>query len=444
MDPLALRAKNALVAGDANATGQAYPGPWGSWQTIDAVEDPAPRARRALPAADGRYLYGRGVACLLQGISNGAEGVDVVGASVQVSQDGSALVGVGLADMGQGARTVCAQIASEVLGISAREDHGPAGRHRQRARLGPHGRLPQHHRGRQGGEDGRGGGEEVPRRHGGADVQGRGIRSSTSRDDFAVLTVDANARIPLRDVATAAYWTGLPPHAPRLLEGTRRGLRPRDPPGRRLHRLQLRHAPLRRAGRQRTRGRCEVLRHLACHDVGKVINPPGLEGQVEGGSLFGFGLAHLEEVLFRDGRIVNANFADYALPSIKDRLPTEAMAVEDPNPTGPFGAKGVGRAARGRGGGGLRQRRGRRHGRPVPPAAHHAAGHPARAGGGAHGKARREHDHADQKRPRRHLRAGRPARPRHRRRRRGRRGREDRGHRRDPRASRPATRSPAP
>jgi len=89
-------------------------------------------------------------------------------------------------------------------------------------------------------------------------------------------------------------------------------------------------------------GAVEVLRHLACHDVGKVINPLGLEGQIEGGSLFGFGLAHLEEVLFRDGRIVNANFADYALPSIKDRLPTEAMAVEDPNPTGPYGAKGVG------------------------------------------------------------------------------------------------------
>ena len=73
-----------------------------------------------------------------------------------------------------------------------------------------------------------------------------------------------------------------------------------------------------------------------------MINPLGLEGQIEGGSLFGFGLAHMEEVLFRDGRVINANFADYALPSIKDRLPNEALTVEDYNPTGPFGAKGAG------------------------------------------------------------------------------------------------------
>jgi len=161
------------------------------------------------------------------------------------------------------------------------------------------------------------------------------------RDGFAVLTVDAAARIPLSDVATAAYWTGYPlmnlafskapdasfdhaTHQGNVYIAYNYG----------THLFDVRvdtHT-----------GAVEVLRHLACHDVGKVINPMGFEGQVEGGSLFGFGLAHLEEVLFRDGRIINANFADYALPSVKDRIPTEAMAVEDPNPSGPFGAKGVG------------------------------------------------------------------------------------------------------
>jgi CO/xanthine dehydrogenase Mo-binding subunit len=161
------------------------------------------------------------------------------------------------------------------------------------------------------------------------------------RDGFAVLTVDANARIPLSDVATAAYWTGYPlmnlafskapdasfdhaTHQGNVYIAYNYG----------THLFDVRvdtHT-----------GAVEVLRHLACHDVGKVINPVGLEGQIEGASLIGYGLAHMEEVLFRDGRIINANFADYALPSVKDRLPTEAMAVEDPNPSGPFGAKGVG------------------------------------------------------------------------------------------------------
>ena len=81
-------------------------------------------------------------------------------------------------------------------------------------------------------------------------------------------------------------------------------------------------------------------------------------------------------MLFRDGRIVNANFADYALPSIMDRLPTEAMAVEDPNPTGPYGAKGVGEPPGGRGRGGVRQRGGRRHRHPVHRLPITRAGHP--------------------------------------------------------------------
>ena len=68
----------------------------------------------------------------------------------------------------------------------------------------------------------------------------------------------------------------------------------------------------------------------------------GVEGQVEGGALIGFGMAHLERIEHQGGRIQNANFADYAVPSIKDRLPTETIIVEDPNPTGPYGAKGVG------------------------------------------------------------------------------------------------------
>ena len=339
MDPLAIRLKNALKAGDANATGQTYEGSVGLVQTINAIEER--RSRLApLPRNDERWLYGRGVACLLQGISNGAEGVDVVGASVQVSQDGSALVSVGLADMGQGARTVCAQIASEVLGISlpmvtARQvdtdsvhDSGPTVASRTTTVGGQAVKLAA---------------TEV--RESLVAMAARMFKVDESlvvlQNDFAMLSVDANARIPLRDVATAAYWTGYPlmnlafskaPDAVFDHETHQGNVYIAYNYGTHLFDIRV----------DKHTGRVEVLRHLACHDVGKVINPMGLEGQIEGGSLFGFGLAHMEEVLFRDGRIINANFADYALPSIKDRLPTEAMAVEDPNPTGPYGAKGVG------------------------------------------------------------------------------------------------------
>ena len=339
MDPLELRLRNALKPGDQTATGQVYDRSVGLVETMRAIE--ARRHELVFPrGADDRWLYGRGVASLLQGISNGAEGVDVVGASVQVSQDGSALVSVGLADMGQGARTVCTQIASEILGISPSKvvaaqvdtdtvhDSGPTVASRTTTVGGMAVKIAA---------------AEVKKSL--VSMAARMFKVEETmvllQNDFAVLSVDQNARIPLKDVATAAYWTGYPlmhlafskaPDAVFDHETHQGNVYIAYNFGTHLMDLRI----------DRHTGRVEVLRHLACHDVGKVINPPGLEGQIEGGSLFGFGLAHMEEVLFRDGRILNANFADYALPSIKDRLPTEAMAVEDYNPTGPFGAKGVG------------------------------------------------------------------------------------------------------
>jgi CO/xanthine dehydrogenase Mo-binding subunit len=89
-------------------------------------------------------------------------------------------------------------------------------------------------------------------------------------------------------------------------------------------------------------GAVDVVHHTAAHDVGQVVNPDGAAGQVEGGSLIGFGLGHMEKIEYRDGVIQNPNFADYAVPSIKDRLPTETILVEDPTPNGPYGAKGIG------------------------------------------------------------------------------------------------------
>jgi CO/xanthine dehydrogenase Mo-binding subunit len=290
-------------------------------------------------AAD-RYRTGRGLACLLQGISNGAEGIDVVGASVQVSQDGSALIGVGLTDFGQGARTVYAQIAAEVLGISleritvrqvdtdAVHDSGPTVASRSTT-VGGMAVLKA--------------AREVARSL--VSMAALMFKCPEDRvalqDDCAVLAGDVPARIPLREVATAAYWTGLP-----------------------LMHLAFSRAPDARFDRETHQGdiyiaynfgthlmdvrvdtwtgKVEVLRHLAAHDVGQVVNPLGLEGQVEGGALIGFGLAHLERVETEGGHIRNANFADYAVPTILDRLPTETLAIEDPNPTGPFGAKGVG------------------------------------------------------------------------------------------------------
>jgi CO/xanthine dehydrogenase Mo-binding subunit len=77
-------------------------------------------------------------------------------------------------------------------------------------------------------------------------------------------------------------------------------------------------------------------------DVGRSINPQGVEGQSEGGSAQGLGLAVMEEIQLRDGAIANASFTDYLIPTTLDMPPVLTDVVEVPEPDVPFGAKGVG------------------------------------------------------------------------------------------------------
>ena len=77
-------------------------------------------------------------------------------------------------------------------------------------------------------------------------------------------------------------------------------------------------------------------------DVGKAMNPQAVQGQIEGGTAQGLGLALMEEIQTRDGLITNASFTDYLIPTTLDMPVVEAELVEDPEPDAPYGAKGVG------------------------------------------------------------------------------------------------------
>ena len=77
-------------------------------------------------------------------------------------------------------------------------------------------------------------------------------------------------------------------------------------------------------------------------DVGKALNPLAVQGQIEGGTAQGIGLALMEEIQTKDGLITNASFTDYLIPTALDVPPIEAVLVEDPEPDGPYGLKGVG------------------------------------------------------------------------------------------------------
>ncbi|MFC1921757.1 molybdopterin-dependent oxidoreductase [Chloroflexota bacterium] len=90
-------------------------------------------------------------------------------------------------------------------------------------------------------------------------------------------------------------------------------------------------------------GEVQVLRVIGATDVGRAINPLGLQGQVEGGIIMGIGHALTEEFIVEDGIIFTDHLARYRMPSIK-HIPKEikVITVEDPTKDGPYGAKGVG------------------------------------------------------------------------------------------------------
>jgi 4-hydroxybenzoyl-CoA reductase alpha subunit len=92
----------------------------------------------------------------------------------------------------------------------------------------------------------------------------------------------------------------------------------------------------------RETGQVKVLKYVAVSDCGTVINPIGAEGQVEGSVAQGLGYALIEGLKVEDGRPINPNFSDYRLPSMRDMPPLEHGFAASYEPTGPFGAKGLG------------------------------------------------------------------------------------------------------
>lgn len=92
-------------------------------------------------------------------------------------------------------------------------------------------------------------------------------------------------------------------------------------------------------------GRVKVVKIIAAHDVGRAINPHGIVGQIEGSCLMGMGYALTEELKLDRGRLLTDNLRKCHMPTFKECPEIVSIIVEDEEPTGPFGAKGIAEAA---------------------------------------------------------------------------------------------------
>ncbi|HTD47742.1 MAG TPA: xanthine dehydrogenase family protein molybdopterin-binding subunit [bacterium] len=336
IDPVELRARNALAKGDELPIGQPL-------DTHVAVIEAARRAWEALgpPRAPSTpaHRVGRGLACNIQPYGRIVWLHDWASAWVGFEMDGSLVVRTGTPDVGGGQAASLCQIAAEVLGL----DPGRVSIHIADSALTP---LA---------------GTTTATRQlymsGNAVLRAcEGLRRQIV--DVAAQMLETQAPALALDAGDAVTHDGRRVSLPKILrECARLGVS-------RSH-LAVYHAPagdpvdLERGGGRvfpdftfgahavevevdTETGAVAVLRHVACHDVGRAINPQSVEGQIQGGAVMGLGYGLMEEVVLDHGVNLSTLFATYLIPTSLDVPDVEPIIIESGEGKGPFGARGIG------------------------------------------------------------------------------------------------------
>ncbi len=315
IDPVELRLLNALAPGDVLPTGQRITGSMPVAETIRAAaalepppEEPLPRDVLRLPGGAGNTTNGEGVrrgVGFAVGFKNIAysEGFDdYCAARVRLLTDGSAEVHCAAAEVGQGVTGVILQVARTELDL---ED----------VRLAP--------------------GQTATVDSAGSASASRmtwmaaGAVRDACRAALEEQTLRPGEEVDVERIYRHAATTPLDPETGQIT-------------GERAHVAFAACAMKVVAEVDVDLGLTRVVWIGAAQDVGKAVNPQQVEGQIEGGTAQGLGLALMEEIQTRDGLITNASFTDYLIPTALDMPPVESVLIEDPEPDAPYGVKGVG------------------------------------------------------------------------------------------------------
>ena len=327
IDRLEFRLRNALRVGDTTATGQTLAHSAGLAACLEALQPHWRKAQdeiAAFNAAGGPKRRGVGVGCMWYGIGNTSMS-NPSRMQVGLSPAGTLTLYSGAVDIGQGSNTIMTQIAADALGLPAAQfalvsgdtdltaDAGKTSASRQTFVSG------------------------MAAERAGRDLRQQILRLANAGPEAtlslvgAKLTVRDGGEVRVIDLGVAGPLMGEgtfdPPTTP--LDADGQGI----PYATYAFAAQIAVVEV-----DIELGTVKVLRMVAAHDVGKAINPTLVEGQIEGGIAQGLGLALMEEYL--PGRTENLH--DYLIPTIGDVPEIECILIEDREPLGPSGAKGVG------------------------------------------------------------------------------------------------------
>ncbi|MDP3274269.1 MAG: xanthine dehydrogenase family protein molybdopterin-binding subunit [Deltaproteobacteria bacterium] len=340
MDVVALKRKNLLRDGECLTTGQVVP----VASAIDCLDAALARfgwADRAREAPSPTVRRGYGVSTFCFGVGYGDGYPDASRARVRFADDNVLEVYSGGVEVGQGLHSLLAQIAGEEFGIESSAvrviasdtartpESGSSSATRQTVFSGNAVKLAA---------------GELHRQvmDAAAVMLGLHWEDLVIKGDRVVGVHHESVAAPLAWVLASARERGF------LLDATAvykpRTVAPVDDSGQspRAFLTYMFGAHIAEVWVDIETGEARVKRIVAAHDVGKAINPREVAGQIEGGVAQGLGMALMEEVVTRNGRILNASFTDYIIPTILDVPTIDAVIVERVDLEGPYGARGVG------------------------------------------------------------------------------------------------------
>ncbi len=337
MDPLELRCVNYLKTGDRNGTGQEI-------ESAAWLEETATRALAALGEKTpdrGPVKVGRGFASYVQSYGRITWLHDTSRAWVGVELDGTVLVRSSAPDLGAGQASALCQVVGEVLGVPLAE----VVIHSMDSALTPLAGTTTATR-----QTYMSGNAVLQAATAVRDVllerASRHFEEKSERLDMADGRVFVKDRpqesLPLSELAAMCAAEGLP--LADLAQFEAPFSDPIDPEtgqGRAYPDFTFGAQAVEVAVDTET-GEVSVLKSVACHDIGRAINPVSVEGQIQGGSAQGLAYALLEELVVNEGVIQTPSLSEYLIPTACDLPTTKAILLESGTGLGPFGAKGIG------------------------------------------------------------------------------------------------------
>jgi len=284
---------------------------------------------------------GRGLAGCWYGIARTAT-VDRAGAWAEIDDGGTVKIVTGVTEIGEGILTVLAQIAAHEIGVRPQDvtigdndtarspEAAHAGATRQTYMIGNCVAIAA--------REARSKLVEVIARH--WDVDPATVQTAAGE----IFVPATNHRMSMEEAVAICKQRGVVPLGSGSFGTDTTGLDPVDGSGRPWQ-VYVFGAQVAEVEVDTITGEVQVLGIWAAHDVGRAVNPRGVEAQIEGGVVQALGQGLMEDYRQQDGRPTTPNLAKYILPTSLDVPRITSVIIEDPDPIGPLGVKGIGEPA---------------------------------------------------------------------------------------------------